>query len=197
MDFERFNRQLDFLVEIDKVKQILRNTILMDSSRQENDAEHAWHMAVAAMTLQEYANAKELDMAKVLKMALLHDLVEIDAGDTFAYDEKGHLDKAEREAKAAGRIFGLLPADQCAEFRSLWEEFEEGKSPEACFAIALDSFMPLLHNYRTKGRQWQKHNITSSMVLERNRGVAKGSEELWSYINSIVADAVEKGYLKP
>lgn len=196
MDTERFKRQLDFLVEADKMKQVLRNTILMDSSRRENDAEHAWHMAVAAMLLQEYANEKSLDISKVIKMALLHDIVEIDAGDTYAYDEKGHLDKRERESRAAERIFGLLPDDQCREFRAIWEEFEEGESPEAAFTAALDTFMPILHNYRTKGAQWQKNNITSAMVLARNSRVAKGSSELWEYINGIVADAVEKGYLK-
>lgn len=197
LNMERFNKQLEFLIEIDKLKHILRNTILMDATRMENDSEHTWHMAVCAMLLSEYSNEQNLNMLKVLKMILLHDIVEIDAGDTFAYDEKGHLDKEVRENRAADRIFGLLPKDQEAEFRELWKEFEEYRSPEAKFAVAIDSFMPFLHNYVTKGLQWQRLGVTSDKVLERNKlRVESGSKVLYEYIETIVKEAVNKGYLK-
>lgn len=196
MDISRFKKQLDFIIEIDKVKEVLRNTVLMDASRRENDAEHMWHMAVAAIVLSEYSDSKELDMLKVLKMILLHDVIEIYAGDTFAYDEQGHLDKEKREREAADKVFGMLPEDQAIEFRRLWDEFEEGNTPEARFAGALDRFMPILHNYCTKGLQWQKHGISSDRVLARNKNIEKGSKFLWDYIKSIVEDGVKKGYLK-
>ena len=197
MDFERFQKQLEFIEEIDKAKQILRNTILMDASRNENDAEHTWHMAVCAMLFTEYSNEKNLDMLKVLKMIMIHDIVEIDAGDTFVYNEKGCLDKEDRETRAAKRIFGLLPGDQMKEFTALWEEFETYETPEAKYAHLVDTFMPIYHNYRTKGRQWQKLNVTGSKVLNRHKHIKKGSEEIWAFIESIVKDAVEKGYLEP
>lgn len=197
MNFDRFNKQLGFLTEIDKLKQIFRNTILMDDSRRENDAEHTWHMAVCAMLFIEYANVKDLDMLKVLKMIMIHDVVEIDAGDTFAYDAIGQMDKAEREQKAANRIFGLLPDDQREEFMELWNEFEEYETPESKYAILVDTFMPIYHNYKTKGLQWQRLKVTSDKVLTRNSHIQHGSEEIWEYIQSIVKDAVEKGYLKP
>lgn len=196
MDMSRFKKQLDFIIEIDRVKQILRNTVLMDASRRENDAEHMWHMAVGAMVLCEYSDSDELDMLKVLKIIMVHDIIEIYAGDTFAYDIEGHRDKAERERKAADKIFGMLPKDQGLEFRSLWDEFEEGITPEAKFAGAMDSFMPILHNYSTQGLQWQRMGVSSDRVLEKNKHIEKGSEFLWEYIKSIVADGVEKGYLE-
>ncbi len=196
MNPERFQNQLAFIEEIDKVKQILRNTILMDASRRENDAEHTWHMAVCAILFAEYSNEKNLDMLKVLKMIMIHDIVEIDAGDTFAYDDKGYLDKEDREKKAAERIFGLLPEDQREEFMALWQEFEEYETPEARHAHLADTFMPIYHNYRTKGLQWQRLNVTSEKVLNRNRHIKKGSGEIWSYVESMVKDAVEKGYLE-
>jgi putative hydrolases of HD superfamily len=197
MDYDRFYKQLEFLTEIDKMKQIFRNTILMDDSRRENDAEHTWHMAVCSMLFIEYANEKDLDMLKVLKMIMIHDVVEIDAGDTFAYDDKGHIDKAEREQKAALRLFGLLPDDQRDEFMELWNEFEEYETPESKYACLVDTFMPIYHNYKTKGLQWQRLNVTSDKVLTRNSHIQCGSEEMWEYVQSIVKDAVEKGYLKP
>jgi putative hydrolase of HD superfamily len=196
MDTDRFKKQLDFIIEIDKVKQVLRNTVLMDASRRENDAEHMWHMAVGAMVLSEYSDSKELNMLKVFKIIMLHDVVEIYAGDTFAYDDQGYLDKAEREGKAADKIFGMLPEDQGIEFRSLWDEFEEGITPEAKFAGAMDHFMPILHNYSTQGLQWQRMGISSDRVLTKNKNIEKGSKFLWDYIKCIVADGVKKGYLK-
>ena len=141
----------------------------MDASRRENDAEHMWHMAVGAMVLCEYSDSKELDMLKVLKIIMLHDVIEIYAGDTFAYDVQGHMDKAEREKKAADKIFGMLPEDQGIEFRNLWDEFEEGISPEAKFAGAMDSFMPILHNYSTQGLQWQRLDVSSDRVLAKKQ----------------------------
>lgn len=197
MEYKRFCRQLEFLTEIDKMKRIFRNTILMDDTRRENDAEHTWHMAICAMLFIEYANEKDLDMLKVLKMIMIHDIVEIDAGDTFAYDDKGHIDKAEREQKAAIRIFGLLPDDQTEEFTELWNEFEEYETPESKYAHLVDTFMPIYHNYKTKGLQWQRLNVTSDKVLTRNSHIQRGSEEIWEYVQSIIKDAVEKGYLKP
>lgn len=195
MDFARFQKQLEFITEIDKIKQIYRNTILMDASRKENDAEHTWHMAVCAMLISEYANEQNIDMLKVLKIIMIHDIVEIDAGDTSSYDDKGQLDKAERENKAAKRIFGLLPDDQRDEFLSLWQEFEEYQTPESKYAHLVDTFMPIYHNYKTKGLQWQRLKVTSKMVLEKNKHIEKGSKEIWDYIQSIIKDAVEKRFL--
>lgn len=197
MDIERFEKQLKFIVEVDKLKQIYRNTILMDSSRKENDAEHTWHMALCAVLFLEYADDDNIDMLKVLKMALIHDIVEIDAGDTSIYDDKKMISKEDREKAAAERIFGLLPSDQGEELKRLWKEFEESETSEARYAHAIDTFMPIFHNYSTKGLQWQRQNVTSEKVIERNKNnIAGGSKELWKYIDGIINDAVEKGYLK-
>lgn len=196
MDLEKLHKQLNFLIEIDKAKQVFRNTVLMDASRKENDAEHSWHMAVAAFVLREYADFEEPDMEKVFKMILLHDLTEIDAGDVFAYAVVDKKKRAEDEKKAAERIFGLLPEEQKDEFKALWIEFDERKTNESKFANALDRFMPILHNYRTKGLQWKRLNVTKEQVLTRNRNIEEGSKALWEYIQFIVQDAVEKGYLK-
>ncbi|MDF2884587.1 MAG: phosphohydrolase [Clostridiaceae bacterium] len=197
MDIDRFNKQIEFITEIDKVKEILRNTVLMDASRRENDAEHMWHMAVGILVFSEYANEQNLDLLKVLKMVLVHDIVEIDAGDTFAYGNADCNVVAACEQKAAQRIFGLLPEDQSIEFIEIWKEFEQSETKEARFAKAMDSFMPILHNYSTNGLQWQKHNVSSERVLTRNSRIEKGSEELWEYIKDIMKDAVQKGYIKP
>lgn len=193
---ERFNKQLNFIIEIDKLKQVFRRTILMDESRRENDAEHMWHMAVGAMLFQEYSNNIEIDMSQVLKMVLLHDVIEIYAGDTFAYDVQGHDDKEERERNSADRVFALLPKDQELEFRKLWDEFEAASTIESKYAKAMDRFMPILHNYTTKGKQWKKFGITSEMVLERNKTIEDGSKFLWEYVKEIVEDSLQKGYLK-
>jgi len=153
---ERLQRQIGFLIEIDKLKQVYRQTLISDGSRQENDAEHTWHLAMMAITLAEYTNNPELDLLRAVKMLLVHDLVEIDAGDTYAYDEQGHLDKEEREQKAAARIFPILPVDQAEELYGLWMEFERGQTPEARFANACDRLLLLLLNYRTEGILWKK-----------------------------------------
>lgn len=191
----RLAQQIEFIVEIDKLKQVLRRTWLTDKSRRENDAEHSWHLGMMAILLVEHAQQPQLDLLRVLKMVLIHDLVEIDAGDTFAYDEAGARDKAERETAAAARIFGLLPSDQAAELRALWEEFEARQTPEAKYAAALDRFQPMLHNRRTQGKAWQEHGITADQVITRNRHMAEGAPALWDYARQFVADAVAKGYL--
>ena len=192
---ERLGRQMAFLREIDKLKSVYRRTLLMDGSRFENDAEHSWHLAVMAVLLAEHANTRGLDLGKVIRMVLAHDLVEIDAGDTYVYDTSGNVGKVEREARAADRIFSLLPADQAAEFRSLWDEFETRETPEARFAAALDRVQPLLHNFATQGIVWRQHGITSERVAERNRHVADGSRVLWTYAEGLIREAVARGYL--
>ncbi|HYH01854.1 MAG TPA: HD domain-containing protein [Bacillota bacterium] len=197
MNTERFNRQLDFLIEIDKVKHILRNTILMDASRKENDAEHSWHLALAALVLQEYLDEQNIDLTKVLQMVLIHDLVEIDAGDAFAYGNIDWEQQSQQEKLAAERIFGLLPLGQKQEFFDLWSEFEAAQTGEARYAKALDSFLPILHNYRTQGLQWQRLGVTREQVLNRNRRIEKASKQLWAYIVDLVDEAVAKGYLHP
>jgi len=192
---ERLEKQIRFIVEIDKAKTVFRQTVLMDGSRNENDAEHSWHLAVMAMLLLEYPKEQGLDELKIIRMALLHDLVEIDAGDTFCYDEVGAMDKEEREKKAAERIFSLLPVDQAREFRAVWEEFEARNTPESRFAAALDRLQPILHNYHTKGHSWIKHGIKKDQVLQRIKPIAESSETLWEYAKDIIEDAVHKGFL--
>lgn len=191
----RLERQLAFILEIDKLKHILRKSRPIASDRFENDAEHTWHLAIMAMLLAEHANEPELNLLKVIKMLLVHDIVEIDAGDTFAYDEQGLAGKYEREQVAAERLFGLLPADQRDECRQLWEEFEARETAEAKFAAAIDRLQPMLLNYENEGRSWNEHGITSDRVLERNRHIADGSAELWRYAEAMIGRAVERGIL--
>ncbi|MEG6570172.1 HD domain-containing protein [Thermoanaerobacterium thermosaccharolyticum] len=195
MDNERIKKQIEFLKEIDKIKQVFRQTLLIDGTRHENDAEHSWHLAMMAMILSEYADEK-IDVGHVIKMVLVHDIVEIDAGDTFVYDEKGYEDKPEREKKAAERIFNILPKDQADEIRALWDEFEERKTPDAKFASALDRIQPIIHNYYTNGHSWRKHGVKSHQVLERNKIVSKIAPELWKFINDILEDSINKGYIE-
>lgn len=196
VDLDRLERQLAFVREIDKVKQILRQTVTLDASRQENDAEHSWHLAVMALILEEHAE-QAVDLTKVVKMVLVHDLVEIDAGDTFAYDEVGAQDKEERERKAADRIFYLLPEDQAKEVDDLWTEFELRETVEAKYAAALDRFQPLMHNYLTKGVAWKRHGIRRDQVIDRNRHIEEGSPALWAYARRMIDESVEMGYLDP
>jgi putative hydrolase of HD superfamily len=192
---ERLEKQINFLLEIDKLKTILRRTYLLHVDRSENTAEHSWHLALTAMILCEYAN-EPIDVAHVIKMVLIHDIVEIDAGDTYLYDAAGALDKAERERAAADRLFGLLPADQAREFRALWDEFEAKQTIESRFASALDRFIPQLHNYHTQGRSWKEHGITADRVLDRNACIADGSCTLWEWAEALLNDAVDKGFLR-
>ena len=196
MDYERLSKQMEFIVQIDQLKQILRQNVVIGTSRQENDAEHSWHLAVMAIMLSEYVEAKEMDVLKVIKMVLIHDLVEIDAGDTFCYDEQANLDKEERENKAAEKLFSILPLDQAQDIWQLWREFEEVSSPEACFAACLDRLQPLLLNYHTNGHTWQKPGVTSEKVLKRNAILEKNVPELWQYAKSIIEDSVKKGLLQ-
>ena len=192
---QRVERQLDFLLELDRLKTVLRQTWLTDGSRRENDAEHSWHIAVMAIVLAEHSADPGIDLLKVLKMLLIHDVVEIDAGDTFAYDEVGALDKEKRERAAAERIFGMLPDEQSAAFRDLWEEFEARRSPEARFAAGLDRLQPILHNYHTQGKAWLAHGITARQVVARNQHMAEGAPRLWDYARGIIDEAVARGYL--
>jgi 5'-deoxynucleotidase YfbR-like HD superfamily hydrolase len=194
VDDIRFERQIQFILEVDKLKTILRRTYLLNADRVENTAEHSWHLAIGAILLAEHAN-EPVDITRVLKMVLVHDIVEIDAGDTYFYDEAAEVDKSTREQRAADRLFGILPADQGEELRALWEEFELGETPEARFALALDRFMPQLHNYYTEGRSWNEHGITADRVLERNASIANGSGKLWDCARSLLDDAVERGFL--
>ena len=191
---DRFERQIRFILEIDKLKTIVRRTYLLNADRAENTAEHSWHLAIMAMLLAEHAN-EPVNVARVIKMVLVHDIVEIDAGDTYFYDTAAALDKAEREHAAAERIFGILPEDQGEELRQLWEEFEARTTMDARFAVALDRFMPQLHNYHTQGRSWAEHGITADRVLERNECMAEGSAKLWECTRVLVEDAIAKGLL--
>lgn len=191
---ERLARQIAFIAEIDKLKSIIRQSYLMNRTRQENDAEHTWHIAMMALVLAEHAN-EPVDVGRVIRMLLVHDLVEIDAGDTMFYDDKGYADKAEREQRAADRIFGLLPADQAAELRALWDEFEERATPDSRFAHTVDRLHPMLQNYYNQGISWQNHSLTSERVLARNRHIGEGSDKLWEYAQAMMQDAVRKGYL--
>lgn len=194
---ERLHRQIAFIVEVDKLKEIFRQTILTQSRRAENSAEHSWHFALMIVVLAEHSNHQPLDVLRILKMVLIHDIVEIDAGDTFAYDTKNMADQHERESVAATRIFGLLPPDQSVEFRALWDEFEARATPEARFAAACDRFHPMLLNCLTEGHAWQKHGVTQDQVLARNAHVAEGSTAIWEYAVKMIDDAVAKGHLSP
>lgn len=180
MSESRIDKQYDFLKEIDKEKTIFRQTYLADSSRKENDAEHSWHLAMMAMLLCEYAN-EPVDRLHVMEMVLIHDLIEIDAGDTYAYDAEGNQTKREREVKAADRIFNILPEDQAAKLRGLWDEFEECATPEARFANSLDKIQPLMLNDASEGRSWIEHGVHRSQVYKRNERTHEGSEIMWKY----------------
>ena len=195
MDRERFEKQLAFILEADKEKNVFRQTHLVGYSRQENDAEHAWHMAMMIYLLKEYAN-ENFDVAKAMMMALIHDIVEIDAGDTYAYDTDALKTQKEREEKAADRIFGMLPRDQRDELRALFEEFEDGKSPEARFAKVMDNFQPLLLNDANSGADWRKHKVTKSKVVNRQKTSVLGSSEIWKYTEEIINSNVKKGNIK-
>ena len=196
MQDNRLSQQIQFIVEIDKLKGVLRQTLLTDSSRRENSAEHSWHLAMMAMLLSEYAPAP-VNVLQVIKMLLIHDLVEIDAGDTFCYDVQGNLGKAEREKQAAARLFGQLPVEQGIELRSLWEEFEAQQTPEAQFATALDRLQPLLHNQQTAGGTWRIHGITLDKVIERMKPIKTGAPQLWALVEQVLEESVKAGYLKP
>ena len=190
----RLEKQIRFIVEVDKVKNIFRQTYLADGKRKENDAEHSWHLALMAVLLKEHMK-EEADLEKVMIMVLIHDLVEIAAGDTYAYDEKGAQTKQEREVNAAERIFGLLPEDQGIYFRELWEEFEAYETAEAKFAHLLDNFQPLLLNDASGGKSWQEHGVHRSQPMKRNERIPETSEIVWEKMQEIFDRHVEKGTL--
>ena len=192
---QRFREQIMFLIEMDKLKNIYRQTRVLHEDRAENDAEHAWHLAMLALVLHEYAN-EPVDLQKVLATVLIHDIVEIDAGDTYAYDAAGNATKAEREQKAADRLFGLLPEDQGRYMRQLWNEFEANETPEAKFANALDRVQPLMLNYCKHGESWKTHGTRREQVEQRNRLVHEGSEVLSDFVYELIRRASEEGLLK-
>ena len=191
MDKDRFEKQLAFILEADKEKNILRQTHLSNHGRRENDAEHAWHMAMMIYLLKEYSN-QEFDLAKAMMMALIHDIVEIDAGDTYAYDAVGLQSQREREELAAKRIFGLLPDDQRNELQALFYEFEDGQSAEARFAKAMDNFQPLLLNDSNGGADWRTHKVTKSKIVGRQQTSRYGSEDIWKYTEELIDANVKK-----
>lgn len=195
MSMDRLTQQLGFIIEVDKLKSVLRQSLIADGSRRENDAEHTWHLCLMAIVLAEHAN-EPVDLLRVLKMLLVHDIVEIDAGDTFAYDVAGHSDKAEREERAATRLFGLLPAEQGAELHALWHEFEAQESPEAKFALSMDRLAPMLLNYEAGGGGWAKNGVSADKVLKRAETIRPGSERLGDAAKDLIRRAVAEGKLQ-
>jgi len=193
---DRLQQQIAFIVEADKLKNILRRTPLIDASRLENSAEHSWHLMLLAMVLHEY-QAEKCDLLRVFEMMIVHDLVEIDAGDTFAYDTDGQLTRTDREQEAAKRIFGLLPPDQEARLRGLWEEFEEQKTPDARFANAIDRFQPLLQNAHAGGGSWESYGVRRDQVLRRMAPVESAAPELWSVVLKVVEEFSASGVIRP
>ena len=187
----RLQQQLDFILEIDKVKNIFRQTYLTDGVRKENDAEHSWHIAIMAVLLHEYV--PDADLKKVMTMVLIHDLVEIDAGDTYAYDEEGKKTKRAREVACAKRLFGMLPEDQGIAFRALWEEFEEYKTVDAKYAHLLDNLQPLLLNDSIGGRSWDEHEVHKHMIYKRNEHIEETSKEIWECMKDIIQKNIDNG----
>ena len=193
---DRLEQQFEFIREIDKEKFIGRQTYLSDGKRKENDAEHAWHMAIMTILLSEYAN-EEIDVLKTVTMLLIHDIVEIEAGDTYAYDEEAKKTQKEREQKAAERIFGLLPPDQGEKFKKIWEEFEARETKEARFARTMDNLQPVMLNDETDGKAWVEHGVHLEQIMKRNQNTAEGSETLWEYAyQNFILPNVEKGRIK-
>ncbi len=193
--FPRIAQQMNFLMEIDKLKSIVRQSPILNENRRENDAEHSWHLATMALLMKEHAADPDVDLLHAIKMVLIHDIVEIDAGDTFVYDTVAMLDKREREVKAADRIFNILPTDQAIEIRALWEEFEDRKTSASRYANALDRLIPMMLNYMSRGRGWAAHGVKSSQVFDRNKTMEEGSPRLWDFACACVHDAVREGFL--
>lgn len=192
---ERLGSQISFLIEVDKLTNVFRRSYINGGERFENSAEHSWHVALMALTLEEYADCP-IDISRVVKMLLIHDLVEIDAGDTLIYEKANRNSLRREEEQAAARIFGILPVEQCAEFVSLWLEFEDKSTADARFAGAIDRLMPILHNYYSKGKSWQEHNISSSQVLAVNAVISQASAKLWDFAQEIIRDSIARGYLR-
>jgi putative hydrolases of HD superfamily len=195
MLLERLLKQIDFIKEIDKVKYIQRKTRLFNSDRNENDAEHSWHLALMAIVLAEHSN-EPIDIFKVIKMVLIHDIVEIDAGDTFIYDTKKSHSNTNEERLAANRIFGLLPKEQANELIAIWEEFEAGETNEAKFAKTMDRLEPLLQNTSNNGGTWNEFGVDYNKVYEKKKIIKDGSNTIWNYAEELINDSVEKGILK-
>ena len=189
---DRLKEQIDFILEIDKMKEILRQNYLADGSARENDADHSWHLAMMALVLSEYSNEK-VDVTRVVPMVLTHDLVEIDAGDTYAYDEAGALTKEKREKAAADRIFGILPKEQGTWMRGLWDEFEACNTPESKFAHVLDNSLPLFLNHAAGGISWKEHKVKRSQIYKRNRITGEGSAKIWEYMQELIQENINKG----
>ena len=194
---DKLKGQLQFLAEADKMKNVFRQTRLADRSRQENDAEHSWHFALTAMTLYEYCGLSGVDIDRVTKMALVHDLVEIYAGDTFAYDFKGNESKESREKVSADKLFSLLPNVQALEYRALWEEFDQMQTPDAIYASAIDRLQSLHNIHLSGGWTWETHKVTSDKIYKRMMPVKTALPELWEYVEWVVNEGLEKGYIKP
>lgn len=194
MNLDRLNKDMDFIVELDKMKSIYRQTSLIGKDIREDDAQHSWHITVMASLLNEYAN-EDIDVLKVMKMLLVHDLVEIYAGDTFCYDAVGNLDKLERETKAAEKIFGMLEEDKAKDLKALWEEFETMETDEAIFAAAMDRLQPMLNNYNNQGGTWKKYGVRQGQILKRAEPIKKASDELWAFTKDLIDSAIDKGYV--
>ncbi len=193
----RLSRQITFLAELDKLKDILRRSLVTGSRRRENSAEHSWHLALMTLVLMEHAPLPGIDQLRVLKMVLVHDIVEIDADDTFCYDASANATKLQREEAAASRIFSLLPSDQAALFRGIWDEFEAAQTPEARIAHGLDRLHPILQNLLTGGASWKKHGVTRQQVVERNRAIAESLPEIWTALERQLDRAEANGFFSP
>lgn len=185
---------MEFIVELDKMKSIFRQTSIIGEDRREDDAQHSWHISVMAMILAEYTNEK-VDLCKVIKMLLTHDLIEIYAGDTFCYDKSGNEDKRERELIAAEKIFGMLDEDKGQDLRALWDEFEEMETPEALFAAAMDRLQPMLSNYNNNGGTWRKFDVAKEDIYKRIHPVKRSSDELWGFVEQMIEDAADRGLI--
>ena len=194
---ETLKSQLQFLAVADRMKNISRQTKIMDGSRYENDAEHSWHFALTAMTLYEYCGIEGVSIERVIKMALVHDLVEIYAGDTFAYDEKGNESKEEREKASADKLYAMLQGKQAEEYRSLWEEFDRMETPEAVYASAIDRLQSFHNIHLSGGHTWEKHSVTADKIYKRMMPVKDALPELWEYVEQVINEGLEKGYIKP
>ena len=193
---EKIKKQIEFIITIDEMKNVLRRNLVSDASRRENDAEHLWHLAVMAMILEEYS-ADKVDISKVLKIALVHDLVEVYAGDTFAYDVKGNEDKLDREIMAAEKLFGMLKDGQGDEIRALWDEFEAKETPESKYANAIDRLQPLILNYLTNGHTWKLGDVHAPQIYKRMDIIRTATPELWHIVEGIISTSIESGLLKP
>lgn len=192
---ENLLKEIEFIIELDKMKNIFRQTSIIDKSRRENDAEHSWHVAIMSIILSEYAD-DDIEVYRVMKMLLVHDLIEIYAGDTFCYDEIGNRDKIEREERAAYKLFNILPENKGKKVKELWEEFEKMETKESLFANSMDRLQPFLMNYYSDGGTWEKYDISKEQVLKRAEPIKRSSKKLWEFAEGLIEDSVKKGYIK-